>query len=131
MQNLGSQLLLLAAGGSVGTILRFFVYQTADKFLNKHLPWGGTLLVNLFGSLAIGLLWGGYLDRSAVSPAVRLFIFVGGLLGSFTTFSTFAYDSFYLLNQQAFKLFFINLLLNNVLGILLCGGGYYLIRNLI
>jgi CrcB protein len=128
MQNLGSQLLLLAAGGSVGTILRFFVYQTADKFLNKHLPWG-TLLVNLFGSLAIGLLWG-YLDRSAVSPAIRLFIFVG-LLGSFTTFSTFAYDSFYLLNQQAFKLFFINLLLNNVLGILLCGGGYYLIRNLI
>ncbi len=47
MQNLGSQLLLLAAGGSIGTILRFFVYQTADKFLNKHLPWG-TLLVNLF-----------------------------------------------------------------------------------
>lgn len=128
MQNLGSQLLLLAAGGSIGTILRFFVYQTADKFLNKHLPWG-TLLVNLFGSLAIGLLWG-YLDRSAVSPAIRLFIFVG-LLGSFTTFSTFAYDSFYLLNQQAFRLFFINLLLNNVLGILLCGGGYYLIRNLI
>lgn len=128
MHNLGSQLLLLAAGGSIGTILRFFVYQTADKFLNKHLPWG-TLLVNLFGSLAIGLLWG-YLDRSAVSPAIRLFIFVG-LLGSFTTFSTFAYDSFYLLNQQAFRLFFINLLLNNVLGILLCGGGYYLIRNLI
>jgi CrcB protein len=128
MQNLGSQLLLLAAGGSIGTILRFLVYQLADKYLNKHLPWG-TLLVNLFGSLAIGLLWG-YLDRSAVSPAVRLFIFVG-LLGSFTTFSAFAYDSFYLLNQQAFKLFFINLMLNNVLGILLCGGGYYLTRNLI
>ncbi|MDY0075898.1 MAG: CrcB family protein [Bacteroidales bacterium] len=128
MQNLGSQLLLLAAGGSIGTILRFFVYQTADKYLNKHLPWG-TLLVNLFGSLAIGLLWG-YLDRSSVSPAIRLFIFVG-LLGSFTTFSAFAYDSFYLLNQQAFKLFFINLLLNNILGILLCGGGYYLIKNLI
>jgi len=128
MQNLGSQLLLLAAGGSIGTILRFFVYQTADKYLNKHLPWG-TLLVNLFGSLAIGLLWG-YLDRSSVSPAIRLFIFVG-LLGSFTTFSAFAYDSFYLLNQQAFKLFFINLLLNNILGILLCGGGYYHIKNLI
>ena len=128
MQNLGSQLLLLAAGGSIGTILRFLVYQTADKFLNKHLPWG-TLLVNLFGSLAIGPLWG-YLDKSSVSPAIRLFIFVG-LLGSFTTFSTFAYDSFYLLNQQAFKLFFINLLLNNILGILLCGGGYYLIKNLI
>lgn len=128
MQNLGSQLLLLAAGGSIGTILRFFVYQTADKYLNKHLPWG-TLLVNLFGSLAIGILWG-YLDKSSVSPAIRLFIFMG-LLGSFTTFSTFAYDSFYLLNQQAFKLFFINLLLNNILGILLCGGGYYLMKNLI
>ncbi|MBU1369365.1 MAG: CrcB family protein [Bacteroidetes bacterium] len=128
MQQLGNQLILLAAGGSIGTILRFFVYQLADKFLNKHLPWG-TLLVNLAGSLAIGFLWG-FLDRSAVTPAIRLFLFIG-ILGSFTTFSTFAFDSFYLMHQGEFKLLIFNLLLNNVLGILFCGGAYYLVKFLI
>jgi CrcB protein len=115
----------LAAGGSLGTILRYLIYQFADKYLNQHLPWG-TLLVNLFGSFIIGFVWG-LLEKTAVSPAVRLLLIIG-ILGSFTTFSSFVYDSFYLLNQGQFKMMLVNILLNNVLGLLLCGLGYYGIK---
>ena len=125
MRDFGSQIILLAAGGSLGTILRYLSYQFADKYLNQHLPWG-TLLVNLIGSFIIGLAWG-MLDKTAISPAVRLFLIIG-ILGSFTTFSSFAYDSFFLLNQGQFKMMLVNILLNNVLGLLLCGLGYYGIK---
>jgi CrcB protein len=125
MPEFGSQLILLAAGGSLGTVLRYLTYQFADKYLNQHLPWG-TLLVNLIGSFIIGLVWG-VMEKSALAPAWRFFLIIG-VLGSFTTFSAFVYDSFYLFNQGQFKMLLINLLLNNGLGLLLCGLGFYGIK---
>lgn len=125
MSDFGSKILLLAAGGSLGTILRYLVYQFADKYLNPHIPWG-TLLVNLIGSFLIGLAWGS-MEKLALTPALRFFLIIG-VLGSFTTFSAFAYDSFYLFNQGQVRWMLINLLLNNVLGLLLCGIGFYVIK---
>lgn len=114
------KILLLAAGGASGTLLRYFVYVFADKHLNNAMPWG-TLFVNLTGSLAIGLLWG-FFDRGGVPPAMRLFVFIG-LLGSFTTFSTFAFDSVQLLNKAGAASLLLNVLLNNLGGLLLCYAG--------
>jgi CrcB protein len=82
------KLLLLALGGATGTIARYGAAVLMTR-LFPAFP-GGTLLVNLFGSLTIGLLWG--LIGSQVSENTRLFLFVG-LLGGFTTFSAFSIDS--------------------------------------
>jgi CrcB protein len=116
-------ILLLIVGGSLGTIVRYLVYLLADRYLNHILPWG-TLIVNLTGSLLIGIFWGA-MENTNVPPALRLFLFIG-ILGSFTTFSTFAFDSMNLIHSGAYKTMIVNLLLNNLGGILLCMGGYYL-----
>lgn len=125
MQSSVSQILMLIVGGSTGTILRYLVYLFADRKLNHNLPWG-TLIVNLVGSFAIGVLWSTF-ERSAIPPALRVFLFIG-VLGSFTTFSTFAFESFAYLHQGQFKLLMYNLLANNLGGLLLCSAGYYLAK---
>ncbi|MDP3441596.1 MAG: fluoride efflux transporter CrcB [Ignavibacteria bacterium] len=119
------QILLLILGGAFGTLLRFLVYQFADKHFDKGFPWG-TLIVNLSGSFIIGLLWAVF-EKTSIPPAVRLLVFVG-ILGSFTTFSTFAFDSFSFLQQGQIKMLIMNILMNNIGGLVLCFCGYYIIR---
>ncbi|MBM3243468.1 MAG: CrcB family protein, partial [Candidatus Omnitrophica bacterium] len=80
------KLIFIAFGGAIGTLLRYFVSGFDYRFSNGIFP-SGTLLVNLTGSLIIGFLWGIF-ERFTFSPTLRMFIFVG-LLGGFTTFSTF------------------------------------------
>jgi fluoride exporter len=121
MVNLYS-ILLLITGGAIGTLLRYGIYRLADSHLNQGFPWG-TLIVNLIGSFMIGVLWS-YFDRTTIPPAARLFLFVG-ILGSFTTFSAFAFDSLNLFQEGAFKTMLLSIFLNNVLGIGLCFAGYY------
>lgn len=115
----------LIIGGAIGTVLRFVIYQFADRHLNHSYPWG-TIIVNLLGSFLIGVLWS-YFDKSSISPAMRVFLFIG-ILGSFTTFSTFAFDNLSLAQEGAFRVMAINILLNNVLGIGLCFVGYYVVK---
>jgi len=121
------KLLAVAFGGSVGAVLRFLFYEFIDSRHHSDFPWA-TLTVNLIGSLVIGFLWG-YFTRNYVSPGVRLFIFVG-VLGSFTTFSTFAFDNFSLLKSGELSLMTAYLLATNVLGISLSIGGYMLSKQI-
>lgn len=118
-------LFLLILGGAIGTIARYLVFVLIDKQIGHAFPWG-TLFVNLTGSFMIGLLWG-FFEKINITPAMRLFIFIG-ILGSFTTFSTFAFDNFNLINQGAVKMMLLNVLLNNIGGIGLCFAGFYLIK---
>jgi CrcB protein len=120
-----NHLLLLALGGALGTSARYVVFILADRHLAKGFPYG-TLIVNILGSFLIGLLWG-FFSKTHVPPAVRMFVFIG-ILGSFTTFSAFAFDNMNLLHDRAFITLFINILLNNLLAIGLCIFGYYLAR---
>ncbi len=121
------KLLAVAFGGSVGAVLRFLVYEFVDAKHHSDFPWA-TLTVNLIGSLVIGCLWG-YFTRNYASPGLRLFIFVG-VLGSFTTFSTFAFDNFSLLKGGEFSLMAAYLLVTNIVGISLAIGGYMLSKSL-
>lgn len=119
--------LLLISGGALGTILRYLIFIFADKKFGHGFPYA-TLIVNLIGSFAIGFLWALF-EKTAVSPALRLFVFIG-ILGSFTTFSTFAFDNMNLIHQNAFTQMLINVLLNNFGGILLCFGGHFLAKSM-
>ncbi len=117
------KVLAIALGGSIGAVLRFLIFTLMERTHNQSFPWA-TLLINLAGSFLIGLLWG-FFDKIYVSPGVRLFLFVG-ILGSFTTFSTFAFDVFSLGRDGSIKYMILYISATNILGIALAFGGYYL-----
>ncbi|MFK5855020.1 MAG: fluoride efflux transporter CrcB [Bacteroidota bacterium] len=117
------KILVVALGGSIGAVLRFLIFTFYDKLSNQNFPWA-TLAVNLIGSFMIGLLWGIF-DKIYVTPGIRLFLFVG-ILGSFTTFSTFAFDVFSMSKEGDIKNIIIYILATNIFGIALAFGGYYL-----
>jgi CrcB protein len=86
------RVLLVGAGGFLGAILRYlvggWVYSVLD---NAWFPYG-TLAVNVAGCLLIGFLAGLAENRLVFGAETRLFLFIG-ILGGFTTFSSFAYET--------------------------------------
>ncbi len=109
--------LLVALGGSVGAALRFAVYQIVDA---TRFPWP-TLSANLIGCLAIGALAPLLLER----PAAWLLV-ATGLLGGFTTFSSFGLDALTLLQagRPSAALGYLGLSVGG--GLLLCAGGFWM-----
>jgi CrcB protein len=118
-----AKLIAVTLGGGIGTLMRYLIFFYFERFHKSIFPWP-TLLVNLTGALLIGFLWG-YFDRVYVSPGIRMFIFIG-ILGSFTTFSTFAFDILSLVNDGHYKNMVVYLLASNILGIGLAFFGFYL-----
>ncbi len=105
--------LLISLGAMVGANLRYFVGQYAARLLPSSLPYG-TLLVNITGSfiLAVFLVW--TTERVLADPRWRLLIAVG-FCGGYTTFSSYAYESFALFEQGQWLTCALNILANNVL----------------
>jgi len=108
--------LLVGAGGFIGSVLRFAVSGWVHRFVPlSTFPWG-TLTVNVTGCLAIGILGGLGEARQLFSGETRLFLFLG-LLGGFTTFSTFGYETLALLRDAEHLRAAGNVLLNVVAGL--------------
>ncbi len=123
-----SKLLFIALGGAAGALLRYSVSGLAYRFFDGVLPWG-TLLVNLIGCFAIGFLWQIF-EYVTSSPNTRAFIFVG-ILGAFTTFSTFGLETFNLFREGEIKYALLNVLASNILGIGLVILGFFSSRFLL
>ncbi|GAM99232.1 protein crcB homolog [alpha proteobacterium U9-1i] len=87
-------LLLVALGGALGSAARYGVGLAAARWLGAGFPWG-TLVVNIAGGLAMGLL----AARTQEGEALRLLIGVG-VLGGFTTFSAFSLETVRLMQQR-------------------------------
>ncbi|MBS9720376.1 fluoride efflux transporter CrcB [Tianweitania sp. BSSL-BM11] len=85
-----NNLLLVAAGGAVGASLRHLVNAGSARLTTTAFPWW-TIVINILGSLIMGLLVGWLARRSGTSDALRLFV-ATGMLGGFTTFSAFSLD---------------------------------------
>lgn len=85
----------IAAGGAIGAILRYALSSWALQAWGTGFPYG-TLLVNVLGSFLAGALYIVLSEKLAFDSAVRAFLMVG-LLGSFTTFSTFSIETLHLL----------------------------------
>ena len=113
---IGQQLLAVMAGGVLGASLRFVASSLATQLGGEGFPWG-TLTVNLIGSFVIGFLWA-WLAESTINPVWRTFIFVG-VLGSFTTFSSFTLDGLKLLETNQVGLALLYMGGSNLLGLLL------------
>ncbi|MDD5254553.1 MAG: fluoride efflux transporter CrcB [Candidatus Omnitrophica bacterium] len=122
------KLVLIGIGGAIGAVLRYVVSGLDYRYSNGVFPFS-TLVVNLSGSFAIGFLWGLF-DEIAVSPNIRMFILIG-IIGGFTTFSTFALENFNLLRDGEHGTALLNILLSNLFGVLLVFAGYAVIKTLI
>jgi fluoride exporter len=86
-----NMLLAIAVGGAVGALGRHFVNVGVATWIGLGIPWG-TLIVNIVGSFATGVLVHIMATNWSVTPEVRALLTVGGL-GAFTTFSTFSLDA--------------------------------------
>jgi len=113
--------LYLALGGSIGAILRYLVSLYSVKYLAWGLP-VGTLLVNMLGSFLIGFVFV-ILGREQISFNLRIFLFIG-LFGSFTTFSTFMFETNDLFKSGMIKSAFLYITISNVFGLLFVYAGF-------
>lgn len=109
-----NQILAIAAGGAAGAVLRFWVSTGVYGWLGRGFPYG-TLVVNVFGSLLMGLLAVLLIERLSLGPEWRAAILIG-LLGGFTTFSTFSLETLNLIEAGAHG----KAMLNAALSLVLC-----------
>lgn len=116
---------LLAAGGAIGTVFRYSLSGYAYRVTGGIFPWG-TLAVNSLGSFVIGVLWGLFEVENMPAQA-RNFLFIG-VLGGFTTFSSFALETMNLFREGELKLALYNVLASNMLALVLVCGGFLLAR---
>ena len=115
----------IGCGSFIGGAARYLV-SIAMKTVSKGFPWG-TLLVNLAGCLAIGLLWGLFSRNATENSSWALFMTVG-ICGGFTTFSTFSKEALMMLQEGNFINFLAYVAISVVAGIALAAAGYHLVR---
>ena len=120
------QLLAVGVGGFIGAIARWGLSGLVQRIAPYSFPLG-TLLVNALGCLIIGALMAAADGRQWLSEEGRLFLTIG-VLGSFTTFSTFGYDTFVLYRSGDLPLAMANVGLNVAVGLAAVLGGHWLAR---
>lgn len=116
-----TQIILVAAGGAAGAACRYIVTLFISRVSNQSPVYTGTVAVNLAGSFIMGILFG-HMLQNPVIPDAFILIFATGFLGSFTTFSTFAFEVQKLLIKP-FTNIAIYLLLQMAAAMLLAAGG--------
>ena len=97
------EILLVAIGGAFGSVLRFLAGRGYVRAFGPENPWGATLIVNVLGGLLMGLLIGVLAARAEGGERVRLLLGVG-MLGGFTTFSSFALEAVMMIEKKAYGL---------------------------
>ena len=91
-------------GGGVGSVARYLVTMLVTQKLGAGFPWAATLMINVVGSIIIGVVFEISQTRTfGMSTLVRLFLMTG-VLGGFTTFSTYSLDIVLLASERAFLL---------------------------
>lgn len=116
---------IVGSGGFIGAVCRW----TLHGFVQRHagltsFPWG-TLVVNMAGCLLIGVAVGIMDSRQVLAPEFRMFALIG-VLGGFTTYSTFGYETFVLLRDADYLRAVANVSVQVVLGVALVMAGYSL-----
>jgi len=114
------QVLAIGIGGAIGSLLRFWMSTWVHSFVSRGFPYG-TLTVNVLGCLAIGVLFVLFTERFSDNTVLRAGLLIG-VLGGFTTFSTFSIETFNLIEQGAP----LKALVNMGLSVALCVGGTWL-----
>jgi fluoride exporter len=114
----GTRYLLVALGGAAGSMARYWVGGVAPRLFGEGFPYG-TLVVNVVGSFLISVVMGTALNSTLVPVNLRVFL-TTGIIGGFTTYSAFNYETLALLQQRLWLTGGLNLLVT-VLGCLVAG----------
>lgn len=120
-------LLYVFLGGGLGSMLRYLVGTYTSSFTTSF-PYG-TFIVNIIGSIIIGVIFGLTLKNSSQSGDLILLLAVG-FCGGFTTFSAFAHESFILLKSGQTTLFFTYIISSILTGLFCVWMGYILVSKL-
>ena len=115
-------IIAVASGGAIGATSRLLINTAVNKHFVHALPLG-TLAVNFLGSLLIGVLFAYFHLNTSLSPHLKTFM-ITGILGALTTYSTFAIESFFLLQSGHYIHAFANMALNLFGTIFFAGVGY-------
>jgi len=118
----------IAIGGTLGCWARYAMTNLVQAIWGNAFPYA-TLSINLLGSFAMGFLFVETLERLTIAPELRTGILTG-IIGGFTTFSTFEMETLLLVEQGAVGKAAAYVLLSVVLGFIGAFGGAYLARNL-
>lgn len=122
------RIVLIGLGGLIGTLGRYWLSGLIARKYGETFPLG-TLVVNVVGCFITGSVFYLTEERFLVSPTVRSVILIG-LLGGFTTFSSYGLQTFTLLREGEFGLAVLNVTFSNLLGLLLVWAGYTLVKTL-
>src|SRR5919107_4870204 len=120
------RILLVGLAGLLGTLCRYWLSGAVGRRYGEAFPFG-TLAVNLLGCFAAGLLFHFVQERQALSETARAAVFVG-LLGGFTTFSSYGLQTFELLREGRAGAAALNVAASNLLGVLMVCAGYGLAK---
>jgi len=112
------RVLLVALGGGIGSVLRYLTSGVAVRWLGLDFPYG-TLIVNVAGSFLIGLVQALAEETAVLPEPARLFLSVG-ILGGFTTYSAFSYETVRLVELDAFGRAVVNVAVTTVVCLGVC-----------
>jgi fluoride exporter len=101
-------LLLVFLGGGIGATARYGLQGIVYRVTGAGFPYG-TLVVNVLGSFMIGLFMTFFEERFLVTPPLRVFLTIG-VLGGFTTFSSFSYETMAMLRDGSYVLGMLNVI---------------------
>jgi fluoride exporter len=121
-------LISVALGGALGSLLRYFVASAIQTPASAGFPWG-IFIVNITGGFAMGIITELMALKLNLSPEIRAFLTVG-ILGGYTTFSTFSLDSVLLLQRGAYASAAAYVIGSTVLSIAALFAGLWLVRAL-
>ena len=114
--------LAIGIGGFIGAILRAYTAGVVNHAIKHDIPFG-TIAVNLLGSFILGSLIG-LIQTSAIQNPYLKSLLTTGMMGAFTTFSTFAVESFFLMRNGLLMNSLIYILINVIGSILLAAAGF-------
>jgi fluoride exporter len=120
------ELFLLAVAGALGTLSRYGLSGAVQRLCGERFPWG-TFAVNAVGCVLFGLVWMLAEERLVISGGTR-FLVLTGFMGSFTTFSTYAFETSQLLQGSQWWLAVGNALGQLVVGVIFVFMGFALGR---
>jgi CrcB protein len=118
--------ILIGVAGLTGTLLRYWLSGLVARHYGETFPWG-TTSVNMIGCLVTGAVFYLTEERFLVSPTLRTVILIG-LIGGFTTFSSYGLQTFTLLRDGEFGLATLNVGVSNLFGLFMIWAGYALAR---